>query len=339
MTNWSQCIQMGHHYLTDHELFLKAVKSAATGDADELRSLIRSERTLQKMHDSDSMKLVTAAVKRGYIDVLHVLSDTYNCPSFVYHPNLLPIACDNRWMEQERISEQESAKQIADRNSRLAYRFQQHVKPDTTVQDFPAVVTFLLNRRCDVNQKAYSTGDTPLHVAARGGTTAVVALLLAAGAKIESHNKFGQTPLHIAASVDNFGVAVMLLQNGADVFVKSVFKMTALEWARDTQQRMNSYSISGPDLGTALPLQNETRTTILLAIVGDDLEDLKIYRKEEFVLAMKTHPYMEDATINKMLETTDESVHISTKNIDIAGIVKLVDIIADRMGMSAVSDD
>jgi Ankyrin repeats (3 copies) len=323
---------MVRYYHTDREIWLDAHKAAATGNADELKTLIRRERTLKKMHDSESMDLVIAAVEGGYIEVLRVLSNTYNCPSFLYHPHLLPIACDNQWKETSRIWAHERAKEIADRNSRLAYRFQQHVKPDTTVQDFPAVVTFLLNNKCDVNHRYYSTGDTPLHLAAMGGTADVTALLLAAGANIESQNKCGQTPLHLAVSADNFGVSVMLLKNGADVSVKSIFKKTALEWARESKQIFDS--ISGPrDLGTTQDLQNETRTTILLALVCEDLEDLRICRREEFVSAMKTRPYIEYEIINRMLETTDESVHISTKNVDIDKIVKLVDLIADRGGM------
>src|SRR5262249_28308616 len=61
-----------------------------------------------------------------------------------------------------------------------------------------------------------SSGNTALLAAARQGTPAVVALLLARGAKVKVVDNDGQAPLHVAASK---AVAELLLARGAEVNV------------------------------------------------------------------------------------------------------------------------
>lgn len=54
-------------------------------------------------------------------------------------------------------------------------------------------------------------------IAVSAGRDAVVSMLIACGADVNSTNKGGQTPLHYAASKNRYEIAEALLQNGAYV--------------------------------------------------------------------------------------------------------------------------
>jgi ankyrin repeat protein len=62
-------------------------------------------------------------------------------------------------------------------------------------------------------------GIGPLHIAAFGGSTAAVALLLASGATLDltSRNKFHNTPLLLSLLADQYDTASALLAKGANV--------------------------------------------------------------------------------------------------------------------------
>jgi len=63
-------------------------------------------------------------------------------------------------------------------------------------------------------------GSTPLHCAAWKGQQEAVALLLEAGAEVNSHNSndhWGTTPLHAAAHANQAAIAQLLIDDGADV--------------------------------------------------------------------------------------------------------------------------
>ena len=64
------------------------------------------------------------------------------------------------------------------------------------------------------------TGETPLHFAARAGSSEKVRFLLARGAHVDAKANSGQTPLHIAASEGKVSVTELLLKNGADISLK-----------------------------------------------------------------------------------------------------------------------
>jgi len=63
---------------------------------------------------------------------------------------------------------------------------------------------------------AYNAGDTPLHSAARWGRTAIVRMLLDAGAKVDILNDYGQTALHYAIAAGHTEIVKILLDAGAD---------------------------------------------------------------------------------------------------------------------------
>ena len=78
-----------------------------------------------------------------------------------------------------------------------------------------AAVTLLLRHGADVNQTTGVGGMTPLHMAARRGTTKVAGALLDAGANLEAKDKSGETPLRRAVNCGREGMVAFLLERGA----------------------------------------------------------------------------------------------------------------------------
>jgi ankyrin len=57
-------------------------------------------------------------------------------------------------------------------------------------------------------------GFAPLHIAAEGGHTQLLTLLLRHGASVDQQSSNGLTPLHLAAQEDRVTVAEVLVENG-----------------------------------------------------------------------------------------------------------------------------
>nr|UDO48077.1 ankyrin repeat [Pandoravirus massiliensis] len=87
--------------------------------------------------------------------------------------------------------------------------------------DSAAVLALLIRMGVDAQHRCASTraeaarADTPLHVAARAGTRACVAVLLGAGASPNAEARDAMTPLHEAAANGHTEVARLLLAWGA----------------------------------------------------------------------------------------------------------------------------
>ena len=82
------------------------------------------------------------------------------------------------------------------------------------------VVSLLLARGANVNDKDKPLGDAAIHIAAESGYANIVSLLLAHNVSVESKG-YDQTPLHDAASNGHVNVVSLLLDKGANIFAKA----------------------------------------------------------------------------------------------------------------------
>ena len=60
-------------------------------------------------------------------------------------------------------------------------------------------------------------GNIPLHLAALGGYTSLVELLLERGVPINARNSFGETAFYYASQKGHDGIAELLLRKGASL--------------------------------------------------------------------------------------------------------------------------
>lgn len=97
-----------------------------------------------------------------------------------------------------------------------------------------AIAEFLLANGADVNAWSKNNlANQPLHAAAAGQQTELVALLLEHGAEIDSPEHGGFTALQLAAENGTLEMVKILLAKGANVAVKSDEGKTAMDYAQE----------------------------------------------------------------------------------------------------------
>lgn len=67
-----------------------------------------------------------------------------------------------------------------------------------------------------------STGNSPLHIAAKFGHLKIVRYLIEKSANVNAKNLSGDTPLHLALNNDRFDCAIQLKVAGADDIIKNM---------------------------------------------------------------------------------------------------------------------
>ncbi|MDN0075987.1 ankyrin repeat domain-containing protein [Crenobacter sp. SG2303] len=83
--------------------------------------------------------------------------------------------------------------------------------------DAPAVVTYVKNQHCDLNQSLDDVSKTPLVYAIDGRNRAAVQALLQSGANPNADGYDGNTPLFYAVAAKDLGIVEDLIARGADV--------------------------------------------------------------------------------------------------------------------------
>ncbi|VVD64366.1 ankyrin repeat domain-containing protein [Pandoraea anhela] len=102
-----------------------------------------------------------------------------------------------------------------------------------SLQGLTPMVKLLIDKDAEVNKK----GWTPLHYAATNGHDDIVQMLLDASAYVDAESPNGTTPLMMAARGGHITTCKVLLDGGADVRLKNEQKMTAVDFARQSNQR------------------------------------------------------------------------------------------------------
>ncbi len=97
------------------------------------------------------------------------------------------------------------------------------------------MVKLLLDRGADINERNDLAGYTLLHEAVHADdtNTVLLLLLLGRGADINATDGDEQTPLHVAAFGGDTGMVKLLISKGADLTAKNQIFMTARDWAEE----------------------------------------------------------------------------------------------------------
>ena len=149
------------------------------------------------------------------------------------------------------------------------------------------VAQFLLDSGAEVNRSRDFNSWPPLLIAASSGHKAMVELLLAKGADVNSRDGSGQTALHLAAKNGFQSVAEVLLANKADVNARDKNQDTPLHQASAKghsamvayllahQAEPNAQNKSGqtPAILATRAEQSETLNKLLAAGAKPDIED------------------------------------------------------------------
>ena len=254
---------------SDSDLQYEAIINSQKGYSLALEIMLKYHPILRSPTAFDSRTRITGAVKGGWINVLNVLENWNLCP--IRHgtgSNLLLLACRDKGKKKEKKEEDKRHLDRMEAERLIPRSDRQFLRRETTVQDFPAVMSFLIDKGLDVDYADGPRMDSVLHVAALHGTPKMTALLLGAGADLHCVNNSNRTPLHTAAINNNWQAVVMLLHGGADVFALDSFQRTPLEHALHLD--INPSSVLHW-LGSVYT----TRSILLLTVVGQHLDNLK----------------------------------------------------------------
>ena len=168
---------------------------------------------------------------------------------------------------------------------------------DAAMASDPAAVRALITSGEDVNA-SQGDGMTALHWAARHGDTALVKMLIAAGANVRATTRLGgYTPLLLASQIGHAQVIDALIAAGADAKGTTANGVTPLMFAAASGQvdAVKALIAHGADVNAAEPTRGETALMFAAANKRADAVRLLIAAKADVnaatkVVSLKTAP-------------------------------------------------
>lgn len=116
-------------------------------------------------------------------------------------------------------------------------------------RNHPHIVRYLFEQHGSLVTRHDTTGQTPLHEAARQGNVTTVRLLLACGADIDARDNSGYTPVMAAAAAGNEAAVTLLLRMGAGVSAVSSEQESGLFIAAKVGHRfVRLFALYGADI-------------------------------------------------------------------------------------------
>ncbi|GLC41437.1 hypothetical protein PLESTB_001011600 [Pleodorina starrii] len=128
-----------------------------------------------------------------------------------------------------------------------------------------AVVDWMLRAGVGLRELVADGGGNPVFAAVRGGSSAVVDVLLAHGARIDPRDTKGRTPLGVAAEAGDTAMCQHLVAAGADLLAADNHGRVPRRLAYQANQRDTAEALSG--------------MARLRLLVGDDAVDEQMYRE------------------------------------------------------------
>ncbi len=200
------------------------LKAAERGDMDVLKSYLAGKHAPEflKITDRNGNTALHLAVKSGKIDAIDAL-----------------LAAGADIEERGRVNYTPLGTAVyASRTDSLRHLLAKGADPNADMQggstalgiavarNSPTAVTFLLEAKADPNL------GNPLMMAAQYDRTAIVKMLIAAGANIDVHDDQKRNPLHYAAINTSQELATLLLEKGADINQRDKSNgFSPLQWA------------------------------------------------------------------------------------------------------------
>ena len=132
-----------------------------------------------------------------------------------------------------------------------------------------------------VNEKHYSYGKgsntSPLNIAAYGGYTEIVRLLLAHGATVDDPGKDdGKTALHISAIQRYYEIVKELIKYGADIYLKDGYGSTIFSLAEENGFLAKLEEVVGAKQPTKVNIQTTMDIPAILNAISSALENMSI---------------------------------------------------------------
>ena len=290
----------------------EATKAAVDGNWEHLQFCIKNFSCVKNQESWESQARIIGGVKGGWIDVLKVLEMNGMCRmDQQYGRDMLCIACCDMDKKEEKIIKDTAEKEM------LKGKYRQ------TFQDFPMVVSFLINEKnVDVTSViSRKAGYTALHVASLKGSKEMVELLVKTGAGLDCRDNKQQTPLHLAAEYNNFDIVVTLLRLGADFLAEDYQQKTPMQVAMSHPNTKN-HTV------TIKKIMFASRSILLLYMVDQSIKNLPENTRKEFVSIMEERYQMDPDLIGMIWNTantsTDTSTPLSIKHIKFDKMIEFV---------------